>query len=294
MRTPSASIRREGHLPVFREKWSYRPDRQPGIRLRNKGTPGHAPHRAEDFMDSVNTQSAIGADYVGTHRIQGNGRSLRRCPENAPAIVIKSHHCNNGYGGGYFPDSDDRSPNFLDVEEGFKGDEVRSCLDKGLCLFSKEGCHCIEGEVADRFDKFSGRTNGCRDIGGLSNSISRNFNTGPVYFPKAPFQPVVGEFFAVSAKGVGDDNVCPCLTVSTMHAGNHFGQREVEFFRRLARFESPFLEHGSHGAVQYENSFADGFQKRGFHLSFPPGVELMADCLSADVLCGPLSWCFSS
>ncbi len=88
-------------------------------------------HAGEDIMDTINAESAVGADQIDLKAIKGDSGSLWRCTEDCSAGIIESHLCDDRQ----ITDvaaGNDSGPQFADIEKGFKGDQVGTAHRPGL------------------------------------------------------------------------------------------------------------------------------------------------------------------
>ena len=235
--------------------------RQAGVGLGDQRQAGRRAHLAEDIVDTVHPQSAVGADDVGTGGSQGNGSRLGRRTQHRPAVVVEGQHGDDRDRPGYFPDGNQGCATLLDIQKRLQTDQVGPGIDQRGSLLAEGGLHLVEGDLAQGLHKLAGGADGSAHVGPAFGLLACDLHGAGIDLCQSPLQAVVGQLETAAAEGVGDDDVGPGLNIITVHRRHHLRHGQVELFRRLPRLQAPFLEHGAHGSVENKHLFPYRFKE---------------------------------
>ena len=227
--------------------------RPAGIGHYREAAIGHGfAHQFEDFEQLVGPSRTVDADHIGTGSLEAAGDLGRGIPQQGAVVAGEGHGGDHGQlgGGGFgsFHTLDD----LVKVGEGFQNDQVNSGFSQGADLFLKcvkslFGLHAAEGGQAH-----AQRTN----IPGNENVFERSFDhfagqdhPGSVDLFHFIGQPMLCQFEAVGAEGVGLDHPGTSLDVITVHFGHQRGLFQVERVKAGLQFDPAAVQQGAHGAV---------------------------------------------
>ena len=255
--------------------------RQTGVGLGDEGQGGDAAHPFQHLTDAVDPETAVGPNHRYAQGFEGHGSRFRRRPEDTAALVLEGHQ-GHDWQTGKFPAGNDRGPQFGNIQKGFQGNEIGTGRGKGLDLFAEHRHHCIEIRIPHRPQETPGGPHGGGHKAPGARRPPGQLHGSGIDLVNPIRQSVMVQFKTTAAKTVGDDDIGARLGIFPMHGLHHLGSRQVHFFRTTAGGQAALLEHGAHGAIEYQHPVANGSGKIShpqFNSCEFAGARLSGDCV---------------
>ena len=216
--------------------------RQSGVRLGDQRDLGVALHDRNERQHGLGSRRAIGADRICAEALQRDqGGDRIGAVQSAAVLFIR--HCDNGKQIGYFPDGDQGSPGFLNVDHGLDHKEIHAAFEKAPRLLLKNFNCLLEGQIPEGLEKCSGRP----DIAGYKrfSGGSPFGQDGEIPVDSADIiLSVLLQFEFIGAEGAGRDDVrsrIDIIGVNRFHDGRVI---QTPHFRAEAPVHAALLQLG--------------------------------------------------
>ena len=219
-----------------------------GIRFdenRQAGPIAQLPCKGENFSRA---QRAVDSHRVRAQSFQrerhgGNGNA-----SEGAAVRLKAHGTEHGQGGVLFCGKE-RGFDLQKIGHGFKHQKISASFRPRCNGFAENIIGLLKPKVSVRFQQRTDRAAGESDKrSGFLCRFPRAGDTRLNNFPRrkaASFQ-----FAAVCSKGIGVQNLCPCLRIGTMDSGDVRRMGQIQRFGVFPQGKTGGLKHGAHCAVQ--------------------------------------------
>ena len=232
----------EAGLPVFQNRHAC-------IGLDDDGLIGDGNHLAGCVKQLVGAYGAVGANHVGAHGIQKDGGSNGVRAGNGSAVFGIGHLADDRKAG-RFLGCYKGGLHFLDVDDGFNNEAVRSGIRKRLGQAVVIFTGFIKGQIADGFDELSGGAH----VAGYPDLIA----AGGPYIPDRCLcdflhlvrQVVVGKFDGRGTEGIGGDELTFRFHVGFVNLLHHIGMGNIVEIGAASCLKTESLQHGAHAAVK--------------------------------------------
>ena len=189
----------------------------------------------------------------------------RRCAVEAVALVVDSHHDQDGQFGSGFAGGSEGLTGLVQRGHGFEDEHVDAGLGKGLDLLGKGGASFVEAGFAEGLESHAQGTDGACHPGfatllffEMRNRLASQIDASRVDFSHFSGQAMASQAKAVGAEGVGFKNFGAGLEVLLVDGEDEARVGEIEFVVAAIDEDAAGIEHRAHGSVgQYGTAGKD-------------------------------------
>ena len=158
---------------------------------------------------------------------------------------------------GHFPRGENRFAQLVQVGESFENQQIDARPGKHFDLFTERGAGLGEGHAAERFQADAERADGAGHEGTPLRSLAGQAHGRVVNIPQFVGEPESRQARRGGAEGIGFQNLSAGLNVFLVDLADEIRRREAQLIETTVDEDAAGVEHGSHGAIGYQDALGE-------------------------------------